>query len=508
MKHIYSIPKESGLEIIIKALEKSYNCQMGRERRWNESFFDTFGYQLYHSNYILMRKGRSFYLKSRDGKNTITGQATLKKKFFAWDLSDEGLRKEVERFSDIRALAEIVRVAIVDKSISVLNRDRKTVVRLSAEKGSIVADCEEKELSDIIVVEQIKGYEKQFARVNTILQSCNCTKLDSEGRLDCALKVCGKRAEHYSSKFVLKLDRNILVGEAVSNICLYLVNAMNVNLQGVLEDIDSEFLHDFRIAIRRTRSLLSQMKKAVPLERLNHFQTEFKWLGSITGPVRDIDVYLLMREDYRAMLPASLHGGLELFFEELEIRRRVLLKEMKVGFASPRYSALMNDWHNFLLPEGRKEQWPLGTEECVKLTSKHIRKRFSKILKDGRTIHDDSPDEYLHQLRIQGKKLRYMLEFFRSFYSQEEIDFFLKQMKKLQNNLGDFNDLSVQQDMLSMRLQGLTGRSKKSLQIAGAIGGLLTHLNEEHRKTRLKFESTFTEFASEENIERFRAMIR
>jgi len=72
-----------------------------------------------------------------------------------------------------------------------------------------------------------------------------------------------------------------------------------------------------------------------------------------------------------------------------------------------------------------------------------------------------------------------------------------------QNNLGDFNDLSVQQEMLLAKQQALTGRNKRSIKIAAALGGLLAHLNGEHRQVRQKFESTFAAFASEENIDQF-----
>ncbi len=83
----------------------------------------------------------------------------------------------------------------------------------------------------------------------------------------------------------------------------------------------------------------------------------------------------------------------------------------------------------------------------------------------------------------------------------------MKQLKKLQNNLGDFNDLSVQQEMLVGHQAKLTGRSRRSVVIASAIGGLLAHLDAQHKQVRKKFESTFSDFASENNIERFTSIL-
>ena len=124
-------------------------------------------------------------------------------------------------------------------------------------------------------------------------------------------------------------------------------------------------------------------------------------------------------------------------------------------------------------------------------------------MQNGLKIDSRSDDEDLHSLRIQGKKLRYMLEFFHSFYAPEEIDFFHGQLKKLQNNLGEFNDISVQLQMLEEHAGALPAGTKRALRISGAVGGLITHLFERHSKVRRKFKKTFSVFASAENQERF-----
>jgi len=40
----------------------------------------------------------------------------------------------------------------------------------------------------------------------------------------------------------------------------HLLKAIKANEQGTIADTDSEFLHDFRVAVRRTRAGLSQIK--------------------------------------------------------------------------------------------------------------------------------------------------------------------------------------------------------------------------------------------------------
>nr|MDJ0621395.1 CHAD domain-containing protein [Desulfocapsaceae bacterium] len=287
---------------------------------------------------------------------------------------------------------------------------------------------------------------------------------------------------------------------------LQLVQDMETNYSGVLADIDLEFLHDFRVAMRRTRSYLSQFKKSFSDEEMLFVQSELKWLGSLTGPVRDLDVYLLDKPEYMSMLPTELHPGLEEFFIDLSKQRFQRLEEMRKGLLSDRYVSFMRQWKMILenLENKRLEGQISSSEQlCRHQAIKKIRKRFTRILKDGGQLSSQSPDEDLHRLRIQGKKLRYLLEFFSSFFVEEEVEYFRKQLKKLQNNLGDFNDVSVQLEMLTQSRHGLTGRSKRSVAIAAAIGGLITHLSEKHEKIRKNFEEVFDAFASKENVKKF-----
>ena len=79
---------------------------------------------------------------------------------------------------------------------------------------------------------------------------------------------------------------------AVSVVLLDLLDTLEANVDGVLRDIDTEFLHDLRVSVRRTRSALKLLGSVTP-DATGHFRDEFKWLGDVTTPVRDLDVHLL-----------------------------------------------------------------------------------------------------------------------------------------------------------------------------------------------------------------------
>ena len=101
------------------------------------------------------------------------------------------------------------------------------------------------------------------------------------------------------------LDRRTLdlasAREAVREVLQALLATIRLNESGVREDIDTEFLHDFRVAVRRTRSALSQVKGVFGGNRFEQFRDEFKWLGGLSGRLRDLDVYILSLPEYRAL---------------------------------------------------------------------------------------------------------------------------------------------------------------------------------------------------------------
>jgi CHAD domain-containing protein len=82
----------------------------------------------------------------------------------------------------------------------------------------------------------------------------------------------------------------------------------------------------------------------------------------------------------------------------------------------------------------------------------------------------------------------------------------IKQLKQLQENLGDFNDLSVQQDFLMHQLQSIKPQSDQTTMLAAAIGGLITRLGIEHQQVRSQFLSVFDRFNSAENHQRFKTL--
>ena len=92
---------------------------------------------------------------------------------------------------------------------------------------------------------------------------------------------------------------------AVANMLAQFAAVIDDNVAGTIAAIDTEFLHDLRVAVRRTRSILKLAGDVLPANLAEQFQPEFKWLGDLTTPVRDLDVYLLELDNMAARLASA-----------------------------------------------------------------------------------------------------------------------------------------------------------------------------------------------------------
>jgi len=79
-------------------------------------------------------------------------------------------------------------------------------------------------------------------------------------------------------------------------------------------------------------------------------------------------------------------------------------------------------------------------------------KRYKRLRKIGGK-RADLPEEELHRLRIAGKKVRYVADFFRSLYPKKPTAKFIAALAEVQDQLGSLNDAIVSRQLL-LALEG------------------------------------------------------
>ncbi|MEA3438195.1 MAG: CHAD domain-containing protein, partial [Thermodesulfobacteriota bacterium] len=418
---------------------------------------------------------------------------------FAWEFPASPMKTLLKSTLGVRGLLSLVVFETLSICVRILNTDEKTVAYIHVKTQTVKAD---NKIFRTVRMEGVRGYENATRKLGQYLHRCGITDpappvyLFKEG-----VAAIDRRPLDYSSKFSIELKPTMSTRQAALAIFRQLLDAMRQNEAGIREDIDSEFLHDFRVAMRRTRSGLTQLKGVLPPKITETMKNELAYLGRVTGPTRDLDVYLLYEENYLSRLPGVLREGLAGFFTEMADRRHQEREKMIDALQSPRYRKIISGWQAYLDDDDEPSRH--SERPVYKYARKIIYRRYDRIMKKGGAIGPSSPDEDLHRLRIQCKKLRYSLEFFSSLFPSKEIVRVVKQLKGLQNNLGDFNDLSVQQDMLQDYLTSIKPGASKELKLAAAIGGLLTALNHEQNDVRNRFIATFGKFSGSKNLKLF-----
>lgn len=275
---------------------------------------------------------------------------------------------------------------------------------------------------------------------------------------------------------------------------------MEQNENGVRHDIDSEFLHDYRVAVRRTRSLLHQIKGVLPERRISRFSRDFAWLGQVTSPTRDMDVYLLTFDAYKRHLPLELREDLMPLYEFLLRHKKMEHVRMVKVLETARYEKFKKDWKNFLISEPpARSTLTHAASPIVMVASQRIWHIYRKVIKLGHAIKSDSPATMLHELRKTCKKLRYMNEFFQDIYPRKRIKRLISNLKVLQDNLGEFQDLEIQQKSLHNFIQAMEKETGITDATRHAMNMLVARLEERDQQVRKEFSARFNKFTSSPN---------
>ncbi|MGH3431991.1 MAG: CHAD domain-containing protein [Thermocrispum sp.] len=214
------------------------------------------------------------------------------------------------------------------------------------------------------------------------------------------------------------------------------LRALLEHQEGTTAGRDPEELHRYRVAIRRLRSLL----KGVPaVDPGGELRAELKWLGSLTSPVRDIDVLLIRldREITVFALPDRRHATV--LVRALRAERGGHRRRLNRALASKRYADLLSGLST--LAQSAPEE-PEGPD----VPPPSLHKPYRKLARAVADLGDDPPDDRLHALRIRGKRLRYAAETAKPAADKarrRQLAALVTACKKLQDTLGEHQDAVV-----------------------------------------------------------------
>jgi CHAD domain-containing protein len=402
------------------------------------------------------------------------------------------LRELVEPVAGVRALSPVARATSRVNELRALNDDAKTVARLAVDRMSVTYPARATAPARLTLT-PVRGYAGVTDRVGRAITGVPGIRPGRGSVLDAALAAAGERAGELPGKASpVLLSTSMPAGSAMAAIFTALLDALEANVPGTVRDVDTEFLHDLRIAVRWTRSGLKLCGRALPDGLAQRYRPEFRWLGDLTTPTRDLDVYLLGFAGMAAGLVGAAESEISPFHDYLVRSRAREHRRMVRGLRSARFARLTAGWREALADVRPARKRPT----VAQLADERIRAAQRKALQAGQLITVTSPSERLHDLRKRCKELRYLVEMFGSLHDPGQHWQAIRELKALQNCLGEFQDAEVQRtEIRAFAAQMLADRSAPATTLL-AMGEIAAGLARRQRAARSEFDSRFADFAS------------
>jgi CHAD domain-containing protein len=464
------------------------------------TLLETFDWRLHDAGCMLTREReagrRSLIWRARDQRRPYVLPVDSEVRV-ARDLPEGFLRDELAALIEMRALLPMAVARVRRQTARITDQRGNTAVRLMIEETAAL-DRSNRVVGErhrTVTVQPVAIRQPKLNHLLELLRNSGAGGESTIAPLIAATAARGRSPGDYSSKPQHALRPDQRSDEAVRAILGHLLDTATANVPGVLADIDVEFLHDLRVASRRARSALGQIKKVLPKPEVERLAEELEWLGSVTNRCRDLDVYLLELDGYRKQLGDDADAIDDL--ERLLRRERAkALRRVRSALRSRRFDALVVAWRTVLIAAPDGEEPANAARPIAELASRRILRAYRRMADRGSRLADPPLPEELHRLRIDAKKLRYLLEFFSTLYPKATITSLVKELKSFQDVLGGFNDMETQRTHLTEEAERLMAGGHTRALTVFAMGRLTDAMRARQDDYRRLFSDRFASFTS------------
>jgi len=226
---------------------------------------------------------------------------------------------------------------------------------------------------------------------------------------------------------------------------------------GTRAGVDPEELHDMRVATRRQRAALRIVRPYFRKQAILPIRDGLRTLGRLLGAVRDLDVLLEVAGDYRAHLDRPDAAALQPLLDSWIGRRDAARLELIDHLDSADWTRFKEEFGHFLdIPgAGARKLTAESTPRPALVAQVVPAAVWSHYGAVGAfaTVLPWAAVATLHALRIETKRLRYLLEFF-----EEVLDpvahTAVESLVALQDHLGELQDANVTMGLVRDFLAG------------------------------------------------------
>jgi CHAD domain-containing protein/CYTH domain-containing protein len=266
------------------------------------------------------------------------------------------------------------------------------------------------------------------------------------------------------------------VNQAVARIADgYLGDAASA-LTRVRDPDDEAALHNFRVAIRRLRSLLRAYQPWIGRAGSRKVRRRLRELTRLTGAGRDAEVQIAWLESQRKFLDRRERKGLNRLLRQLRGRKQQVYRAMQERVRRD-FKRVAKRLHERIkaADTGERTGFRNACGSLLQPLGRELERRLAALTRAGDV-------RAAHQARIHVKRLRYLAEPLRP--EMPEARVVIKSVKRLQDCLGQLHDMHVLEAELSGLVAGPAAGKAERLHAPAANHGKSSLANERHRDER------------------------
>ncbi len=511
---IFAAPKKFSLEGLGELLSGRLEARIERCDAVRRIYLDTFDWRLYRSGMVLEIEcqGALCLLVWRELNSgmVLFSRTVRKPPQNAGDFSSAGGQSMLKRILGRRSLIAHATLISDTEKLLLLNEDEKIIMRVELRRDQILPlhSTSHITMDDVIYLFPYRGYEDEFNdRLRWAVKDGGLSPVYRDPLLS-ALDALDITPGQYTSRPAFSFDNDQPSLEALVQILKRFLRIMDSNIAGAREDDDPEYLHDFLVAVRRTSTFLSRFASIFPANNLSVIEHGFQWVEHEATPIRDLDIYMSLFDDFEARVDEDHRQALNSLYLFLQEQKKREIRRMRISLNSPRYVKLIESWSEFLQRCESTEQFPKDARAPIgRLARDRLRTIFRKFVKKSKGLSQDASVEEICELHQISKHLGYHLDVFSSLFPNKKINRLLKAHEGLQSSLNRFRDMTLQYSRLREYKSGMKKSQAVRKVSLEAVEQLITDRKSEKARARKEVIDRVERFTRSKMRKRFKSML-
>ncbi len=448
----------------------------------------------------------------------------------ARDLPPGDLRDAASPCLGARKLVPQVELAVRRLCLELLDDEEKVVARVHVEQTTArEADPDMKrlpaadevdpglsgwlQLPTLVKLTGLRGYGDHEAAALAMLHAMPGARPTQSDAQSMALASLGLSARHNPTVLTADLKPHVRADVGARRLHSSLLDMLLAHEAGVLEGADTEFLHDFRLAVTRTHTLLQELKDVFPQPLVTHFLSEFAALEDATRPARDGDVFLHhVRSDESLSKSASLRP----LFKRAEAMRRNARRRTAATLEAPRFQTLKETWRVFLESPDSSLPLPEQAPNSLRVVAgKRLLRHHRKLLKAQERLNQAKPDRERELGRVLKltSSMEHLLDCTRPVFEQVSgqdptramaLERIVRDVARLQSSLRQWNQVRVHEALLTDIADGMVTDGRANPDTLLGMGRHAEQLRAEGRKALKKASKRLARLCKRTSCERMR----